>query len=126
VIVGGKITAVEGKKMKEENPKGLSINISLTDVKTKEDTVEVEYVYTASYPEGVGELIIKGIMYAKEDKKLVKKIEDEWKKSKKVPEEYAELLLSAINYSGSANGTLLARVLNMSPPLFPPKLSLKK
>lgn len=126
MIVGGKITAIEGKKNKEEAPKGLSINIGLTDVKIKEDIVEIEYTYTASYPEDVGELVIKGVMYAKEDKKLVKKIEDEWKKSKKVPEEYAELLLSAINYNGSANGTLLARVLNLSPPLFPPKLSLKK
>jgi len=124
MIVGGRIDAVEGKKNKDEQIKGLSINISLDDVRVKGEDVEIVYTYTADYAEGVGQLKIKGTLFAKEDKKQAKELADAWKKDKKVPQDYANGLLTTINYSGSANGTLVARVVNLSPPLVPPRLQL--
>ncbi|MFA6530485.1 MAG: hypothetical protein WCT31_02050 [Candidatus Micrarchaeia archaeon] len=126
MIVGGKIDEVDAKKMKEENISGLNINIVMEDVKVKGEDVEMKYVYTVDYEDKVGVMKITGYLYAKEDKKLVKEIEDSWKKNKKLPEKYAETILNAINYSGSANGTLVARVINLSPPLIPPRIRLGK
>ncbi|MCI0504324.1 hypothetical protein L0Y65_06485 [Candidatus Micrarchaeota archaeon] len=126
MIVGERILEVSGNKVPKSSIKGLNINISLEDVKMAEENVEITYVYTANYQEEVGQIKIKGVLLAKEEAKLAKDITDTWKKSKKVPDEYATVVLSAVNYSGSANGTLLARVLGLTAPLIPPKIQLSK
>ncbi len=126
MIIGERILEVSGNKDKREAIKGLSINISIEKVDVKGEEVEIEYLYTANYEEKVGKLQIRGVLLAKEDKKLSKEIEDEWKKNKKIPESYTPMVLSAINYSGSANGTLLARVLGLTAPLIPPRIQISK
>ncbi|MEM2908574.1 MAG: hypothetical protein QW590_00040 [Candidatus Bilamarchaeaceae archaeon] len=126
MIVGERIREISGSKSKREPIKGLSINIGVDDVRVSSKEVEIDYTYTANYDEGIGKLQIKGTLLANEDEALSKKIETEWKKNKRLPEEYMTTILSAINYSGSANGTLLARVLGLTAPLIPPRIQLAK
>ena len=126
MIVGERILEVSGNKVPNESVKSLNINISLEDVKEKGENVEVTYVYTANYEDKVGQIKIKGTLLAKEEKKRAKEILDSWKKNKKIPEDYATQVLSAVNYSGSANGTLMARVLGLNAPLIPPRIQLSK
>ncbi|MEW6722548.1 MAG: hypothetical protein AB1324_04760 [Candidatus Micrarchaeota archaeon] len=126
MIVGERILEVSGNKVPKTSIKGLNINIQLEDVKMGEENLEITYVYTANYEEAVGQIKIKGVLLAKEDGKLAKDVVDTWKKGKKVPDEYATVVLSAVNYSGSANGTLMARVLGLTAPLIPPKIQLSK
>jgi heterodisulfide reductase subunit A-like polyferredoxin len=126
MITGERILEVSGNKKLREPVKGLNINIALEDAKADGENLEIYYVYTASYKEGVGEIKIKGVLMAKEDKKKIKEILDTWKKQKRVPEDYAAIVLSAVNYSGSANGTLVARVLGLTAPLIPPRIQLSK
>ena len=126
MIVGERILEVSGNRVPQIPIKGLNINIQLEKVELKEGNLEITYIYTADYKEDVGQLKIKGLLLAKEEDKLAKDVVNTWKKSKKVPDEYAAVVLSAVNYSGSANGTLLARVLGLTAPLIPPKIQLGK
>ncbi|MDO8553264.1 MAG: hypothetical protein Q7S22_00515 [Candidatus Micrarchaeota archaeon] len=126
MITGGRIDSIAGKKTSEDQIKGLNINIAIDTVKINGQKIEVGYTYIASYPDNVGEMTIKGVLFADEDKKISKEVEIEWQKNKKIPQVYAETILNAINYTGSANGTLIARVLNLSPPLVPPRISLSE
>lgn len=125
-IVGERIREISGNRVSRGAIKGLSMNISVDDVRVTGKEVELDYTYIANYDEAVGKLQIKGTIIAAEEDSLAKKIAEEWKKSKRLPEEYMETVLSAVNYSGSANGTLLARVLNLSAPLIPPRIQLSK
>lgn len=125
-IVGERIREISGNKAKYEAIKGLSMNISVDDVRVTGKEVELDYTYIANYDENVGKLQIKGTIMANEEDALAKKVAEEWKKNKRLPEEYMTIILSAVNYSGSANGTLLARVLNLSAPLIPPRIQLSK
>jgi hypothetical protein len=127
MIVGERILEVSGKKEAGATIKGLNINISLEDVKnTTSGQVEITYVYTANYDDNVGQIKIKGQLTAKEEDKLAREIGESWTKNKKFPDTYAETVLNAVNYSGMANGTLLARVLGLSAPLIPPKIQMPK
>jgi hypothetical protein len=126
MIVGERILEVSGTKTPKTNVQGLGINISLEDVKLEGDNLELTYIYNAAYQKDAGSLKIKGVLLAKEDAAKSKNIVDTWKKSKKVPDDYATTVLTAINYSGSANGTLIARVLGLTAPLIPPKIQLSK
>ncbi len=122
MITGGRIDEVEGKKKKEDTFKGLNINISVDGVAVNGEDVTVNYTFEAAYADDVGHVKIKGALFSKEDRKLAKEIEDEWKKSKRMPEMFAEQMLSAINYTGSANGIFVSRVLNLSPPMVPQRI----
>ena len=126
MIVGERILEISGSKVPKGSIQGLSINISIDDVKLEGDILETTYVYTADYQEKVGTLKIKGVLLAKEEAATSKSVMETWKKSKKVPDDYASVILSAVNYSGSANGTLIARVLGLTAPLIPPKIQLSK
>lgn len=126
MIVGERILEISGKRVHKGNVSGLNINIALEDVQRQGELLELTYVYTANYEENFGQLRIKGILLAREEEKLANEIVDTWKKGKKVPDGYAETVLSAINYSGSANGTLLARVLGLTAPLIPPRIQISK
>jgi hypothetical protein len=126
MIVGERIVQVSGNKALSANISGLSINIALEDVKSAEGNLEISYDYTVNYETGVGLLNIKGVLIAKEEAKLSKEVLDTWKASKKLPDEYASMILSAVNYSGSANGTLVARVLGLTAPLIPPRIQMAK
>ncbi len=126
MIVGERILEVSGNRVPLQSVKGLNINIQLENVEKNDDNLEITYVYIADYRDGEGQIRIKGLLLAKEDNKLAKEVVQTWKKEKKIPDEYASLVLSAVNYSGSANGTLLARVLGLTAPLIPPKIQLSK
>jgi hypothetical protein len=126
MIVGERILDVSGNKTTGASIKGLSINIALEDVQSQNGHIEITYVYTANYEENVGQIKIKGTLLAKEEDKFASEIVDMWKKNKKVPDAYAETVLSAVNYSGSANGTLMARVLGLTAPLIPPRIQLSR
>lgn len=126
MIVGERILEVSGNKAQAGNISGLNINIALEDVKSAGGNLEITYAYTVNYETDIGMMKIKGVLIAKEEEKLIKDVLDVWKKSKKLPDEYAALVLSAVNYSGSANGTLVARVLGLTAPLIPPRIQLSK
>ncbi len=126
MITGERILSISGKREKREQIQGLNINIGIEKIDVNGEDIEIEYLYTANYEKDVGQLQIRGVLMAKEDKKLAKEIDDEWKKNKKMPENYMTTVLSAINYSGSANGTLLARVLGLTAPFIPPRIQIAK
>lgn len=126
MIVGERILEITGNRVPQQNIKGLNINIQLDGVEKKGENLEIGYTYIADYKEDVGQIKIKGLLIAKEEDTLAKEVVSTWKKKKKIPDDYATTILSAVNYSGSANGTLLARVLGLTAPLIPPKIQLSK
>ena len=126
MITGGRIDGIEGKREGNEEMKGLSININIDNIKAEGEDLEITYTYQANYNDNLGYIKLKGVLIAKEDKKMIKDIKESWEKSKQLPESYAETVINVVNYSGSANGTLVARVLNFSAPLVPPRIQIQK
>jgi hypothetical protein len=126
LIVGNRITKLEAAREKEEPRKGLSFKINVRDAKVSGKKVDVSYDYSADYTEGVGYIRMEGVITAEEDKALLDQIKKEWADKKRLPQEYAEVILNAINYFGGVNGVLASRVVNLSPPIVPPRFSLKK
>lgn len=124
MIAGGKLISVEAKREKDDPISGLSINIGLDDVKTKGQDVEIKYTYTVNYAEGVGFLKIIGEIYAREETKLCAEIDKTWKANRRLPNEFAEVVLNAINFTCGSNGTLVVRPINLSPPMIPPKIEI--
>ncbi|MCX6777939.1 MAG: hypothetical protein NT157_03565 [Candidatus Micrarchaeota archaeon] len=124
MITGGRITSVEAKRDKDGPSKGLSINITVDNVKAEGENVDVAYTYSVDYTGGVGSLMMKGNLYSSE--KNASEIVKMWEKDKKLPDEFAEVVLNAVNYVCGTNGTLVSTPLNLSPPMAPPRINLGK
>jgi len=124
MITGIKISKVEAKRDKDDEVAGLNINIGVDSVSAKGGDITIAFNYSATYLEGVGELKMTGVVTSKEDGKLAKEITEKWEKEKKLPDNYAELVLNAVNYACGTNGTLVVRAINLAPPIVPPRIQL--
>jgi hypothetical protein len=126
MITGIRIDHVEAKREKNEDVKGLDVNIGIDDVKTTGPEVEIKFTYTANYQENVGLLKMTGSLLAHEDEKTSKMIADSWSKDQKLPDEFSEMVLNAVNFTCGTNGVLVVRPVNLAPPMIPPRIQLKK
>jgi hypothetical protein len=117
MITGGKIVYVEAKREKEGNITGLNINIGIDDVAVKGDTITIQYTFIADYEDKIGRVKMTGVLFASEDRNRAKEIDDMWKKSKKVPDDFAELVINTINYTCGVNGTFVVQPVRLTPPL---------
>ncbi len=125
MISGGKIVSVEARRFSPEQTKGLKINIAIEDLTNKDNNLTLSYTYTVKYEEAVGELIVKGEIFAVEEE--AKEIVESWKKDKKsLPSEFANQILNTINYTAAVNGTFIVRPVNLPSPMLPPRFSLSK
>ncbi len=119
------ISELEAKKNTDARSAGFEVLFNVEDVKIEGDLVKVKYVYTANYRGNAGHIRIKGELTAKEDKDAIKKIEAGLK-GKKLPPEYMQKVINAVNYFGTTNATLVASVMNMVPPIKMPVLQLRQ
>ena len=124
MITGIKIVKVEARRDKDEDMTGLNVNIGLDTVTVANGEVAIAFNYSVIYTEGVGEINMKGTITSKEDARLTKEIMSRWEKEKKLPDAFAEIILNAINYACGTNGVFVARPVNLSPPIVPPKIQL--
>jgi len=116
-ITGGKIIAIEAKRDKAEVPKGMSMNVSIEDVSASKEDVTVQFVFSVVYNDSVGSIKITGLMHAKEEAKKAKEIAKEWKDNKKVPDDFAEMLMNYVAYAGGITGTFVSQSLGLNAPL---------
>ncbi len=124
MIVGNRVTKIEAAREKQEPRKGLNFKINVKDAKVKAKKVEISYEYAADYTEDVGHIKMEGTIIAEEEEELLEKIKKEWADKQRLPKDYAEVILNAINYFCGVNGVLAARIVNLSPPIVPPRFSL--
>lgn len=126
MITGIRIDSVEAAREKNDDIIGLDVNIGVDDIKINSNQIEIKFNYSASYKEGVGYLKMKGSLFTQEEAKKVKEIEKSWNEQKRLPDDFSEMILNAINFTCGTNGVLVVRPVNLAPPMVPPKIQLKK
>ncbi len=126
MITGGTIDYVEAKREREGDVKGLSIDIQVGSVKVEGRKVTIKYDYTVSYSENVGHLKMSGTLFADEDAKKAKEIDDTYKKNQRLPDDFAEVVLNTISFTCGTNGMFVIRPVNLAPPMVPPRIELTK
>lgn len=117
MITGGKIVYVEAKREKEGAVSGMNMNIGIDDIVVKGDAVTIQYTFVANYEDKIGHLKMIGVLSASEDRGKAKEIENMWSKSKKLPEDFAGLVLNTINYTCGVNGIFVVQPVRLSPPM---------
>ncbi len=125
-ISGMRIVKAEITRDKNEMPSGIGINMAITDLKEEGGLIEIHFTYKADYADKVGNLQMTGILFVEDEKKARDEILKGWKTKKRLEDAFAEEVLNNINFACGAHGTLMARVVNLQPPLIPPRIRLEK
>jgi len=117
------VVASDAKKSSSETPLNINTNISYRDVRQDAGRLFVDFDYVAAYaPDGsYVRLGGRAVFIGPE----VKGAHDEWTKSSRISGEAGQYIVNAIHYSASINAVLVARALNMTPPLLLPTLTLE-
>ncbi len=121
MITGGTITRVTAERIADKPNPGMDINIQLKDVKFDKIKVTVKYTYTITFKDNTAKMEMEGELYFDESERDVKEIRDKWDKTKQLPDNFASDMLTAITYSCSAVGTLLAFAINVNAPINVPR-----
>jgi hypothetical protein len=120
---GVQIDYVEAKREKEAVGAKIDINIDVDDVRANGEDIIVHFNYIANY-EGVGFLKVGGVVYARDTAASAKKLEATWKAERKFPQEFAQPMLNLINFSAGVNSVLVAKAVNLVPPLMPQRIEM--
>lgn len=126
MISGGKILDMQAKRLSDKQLENINVNVNISDLKSEKDSILLTYTYTITYAPEVAEFVVTGEMILTDDAQTPKKqIEEEWKKRKQLPIASAEMVLTAITYTATAIGTLLAFGLGITAPINIPRVKLE-
>ncbi|HNT61112.1 MAG TPA: hypothetical protein PKJ97_03995 [Candidatus Bilamarchaeaceae archaeon] len=125
MIVGTRISKIEATRGKDSQGKGLKVEINTTDVGGKGEDLEVKYVFSAEYLDGIGKITIEGELLDRVEKKVADEVRKMWKDKKDLPEDYKLSVINSISYIAGTEGVLIAKVLRLAPPIAPPRISRK-
>ncbi len=125
MIVGGRVTQLSAKKLNDgAKMSGLNINMNITGVEAEKNMVKVSYAVVTTYSPDIAEIEVKGELFLEEGEKKSREILDYYKKNKKLDTMLLEEVLTSINYSATAIGTLVSFALGIGAPLNIPKAKL--
>ena len=122
------LKTIEARRYTElnERPKQVRIdhNSSITHMSNiKENQAKIEFQYTASFGP-IGVIKLEGILiYEGED---AKKITEEWNKTRKMPDEVASRIHTAIMHASVPQAVGLSKDLGLPPPIPLPQVRLGK
>src|SRR3989338_1322322 len=125
-IIGGRVDSFSAKRKSDEPIKSMSMNVLIDDVSREGRSIKINYTCRTTYAPDTAELEVKGTMFWEEENdSRAKAIQDEFDKTKKLPNNVAEEVITAVNYTNSAVGTLMAFGLGITAPLNVPRAQLR-
>lgn len=121
MITGGIVKKVSAERLKNEPQQGMDINIQIKEAKFEKTKATVNYTYEMTYKPDVAKMVVEGEIYMEESENEVKAWKEHWDKKNQFPDEIASDLVTALNYTASAIGTLLAFAVNINAPINVPR-----
>jgi hypothetical protein len=126
MITGGKILEIIAERPKEDKISSFETQIDFTGFEVDGESIVISYTYLINYDDGSSFIRMKGRIFGKENKALAEDLKKKWAKTKKVPTEYIEPVLSSLNAEGIYNATLLSRIVGLPAPIRIPKIQFEK
>ncbi|MFH1682740.1 MAG: hypothetical protein ABIA37_03000 [Candidatus Woesearchaeota archaeon] len=107
-------------------------NISIKDVlPTKLDRdgkkgLKFNFAFDCKYEPDIGSIAIEGQVFFVEEAKLIKEVQDSWKKNKRIPTEVMEQVLNVALHKGNIQAIKAAEEVGLPSPLPMPTVGRKK
>ncbi len=132
-VVGFNFNKINVEKLEPASGKiNISNNVSLKDVheadlsvgSSKQKAVKFEFEFISKYEPKVGKILLGGeILYLEETAKI-KKIMDDWKKSKRVEKDIMTSILNTVLSKCNIQALILSQDVNLPSPIPLPKVKM--
>jgi hypothetical protein len=116
---------VNAESSSDDNFTKLAVNVDISDLKVNGDGLRIDFSYAVDYQPGIAKLKFDGYALLGGTRAELDSAQNGWKKDRSLPRDIAEPLVNIIKFSAETNGVLVAKALNMVPPLLAPKIDLK-
>jgi len=134
-IVGFNFSKISVEK--KESVKGkisINNNITITNVEkkdlilgvAKQDGIRFEFEFTSKYEPKFADIILGGEVLYLGDAEEVKKVMDEWKKSKNIPKDVKVQVINAALTKCNIEALILSKEVNLPPPIPLPSVEATK
>lgn len=120
-----RINEVDAKRVPEKKVQGFDVRFNIDKTEVVNDEIRVNFAYEANYKGDSGHIKLRGEIISKEDKETTKKIEDDLKEGR-LPTDYMQKIVNAVNYYGTTHATVVASVIDIVPPIRMPTLHFKQ
>ncbi|MBI2079862.1 hypothetical protein HYT84_03785 [Candidatus Micrarchaeota archaeon] len=120
------INSCEIKRESLTPAKTVDVDIKVDDVVAKAGDATIDFTYIVRYLPNLGYLKMSGSVYLAGKLSEIKEVQDVWKKNKVLTKSISMDVLNMINTTASVNGVFASRIVNMPPPLLPPRLEVVK
>jgi hypothetical protein len=114
----------EARRNSTAAPASFNNNIEILSATGKEDTLTLQFRYTATYSPDESKLLLGGtakFMFPHADK-----LAAEFAANKRIGGVNGEMILNSLNYHCSLNSVMLSRVFNLVPPIMLPTLKFEE
>jgi hypothetical protein len=115
---------VEAESSRDGEFTSVAVNLDINGMKVDGSGLRIDFSYAVDYKPGVARLKFHGYTTVGGTRTELDKIEKEWKKDKTIPSSLAEPLINIITFNAETNGVLVAKAINIVPPLLAPKLEI--
>ncbi len=116
---------VQAESRRDENFSSVAIDLNITEMKVNGGDLRVDFSYAVEYRPGVASLRFDGYATLGGSRSELEKLEKDWKKDKTMPKSLAEPLINVITFNAETNGVLIAKAINIVPPLVAPKIEVQ-
>ncbi len=126
VVVRGRLTKIDAEKFKDAPILGIEIGIEFDSVVANGKFLEIKFTYHALYREEVGRISMSGFLLFEMDEVTSKRIADKFAKDREFDPAIGNAIVNNINYKCSTEAIFPAKIIELTAPIVPPRVGLRK
>lgn len=122
---GIRLYKAEAECVSDRKFEGIAASLDITGVQmTGGGALKIDFTHTTKYQPGIATIRFCGFTLATGKKAELDSLVSGWKKDRFLPKDVFETLVNLAKYSAETNGVLVAKALNIAPPLVVPRVRL--
>jgi hypothetical protein len=126
IIIRGRITKIDAEKFKDAPIAGIELGVEFDSVTSNGVFLEVRFTYHAFYKEDVGRITMAGFLMFEMDELTAKRLSDKFAADREFDPSFMESVVNNINYKCSTEAIFPAKILELTAPIVPPRIGLRK
>lgn len=115
---------VDAESIRDDAFTSVAVDLNINEMKMNAGDLRIDFSYAVDYQPGVARLRFDGYALIGGPRGELDGIEKGWKKDKTLPKSLAEPLINVITFNAETNGVLIAKAINIVPPLLAPKMEI--
>ena len=126
IVVRGRITKIDAEKFKDAPISGIELGVEFESVTSNGVFLEIRFTYHALYKDEVGRISMAGFLIFEMDEVTAKRMSDKFAADRDFEPSFMDSVVNNINYKCSTDAIFPAKILELTAPIVPPRIGLRR